>query len=135
MPWIWSWLMPQTENLMEYFGLVSASCPGSATSWTSWTPPTAASGSAANIPAELIVFRNERRLRPSFCIGATPIAGVSFRTVRSSWTVGACGRFHPTTVYFDVELYANFHHPQCSQCRRSLANPIPEDLFCDGIGL
>src|SRR5271163_2548416 len=65
---MWSWLMPQTENLMEYCGLASVSCSGSATSWMTGPPPKAASGNAANIPAELIVLRNERRSRPSFCI-------------------------------------------------------------------
>jgi hypothetical protein len=65
--------LKQPETMMEYFGLTSASCSGSTASWTTWPPPKAASGRAANIPAELIVLRNERRLRPSFCIGATPV--------------------------------------------------------------
>src|SRR5271170_7417087 len=83
---MWSWLMPQTENLMEYFGLASASCPGSAISWTTGPPPKAASGRAANTPAELIVLRNERRSRPSFCICLLP-------------------GFLLLAIYFDIELY------------------------------
>src|ERR1700733_9938135 len=34
--------------------------------------PKAASGSAANIPVELIDLRNKRRLRPSFCMAGAP---------------------------------------------------------------
>jgi hypothetical protein len=35
-------------------------------------------------------------------------------------------------IYFDTELYVDFHHPQCSQWRWSLANPMPEHLFLGG---
>jgi hypothetical protein len=35
-------------------------------------------------------------------------------------------------IYFDAELYADFHHPQCSQWRRSLANPKPEYSLLEG---
>src|SRR5260370_27269670 len=138
MPWIWSWLMPQTANLMEYFGLASASCPGSATSWTTWPPPKATSGRAANIPAELIVLRNERRLRPSFCICATPIyVDIVWGFLNGSLSFGrlncAAGSI-AEHIYSDAELYADFHHPQCSQWRRSLANPKPEYLLWEDSG-
>src|SRR5260370_2159346 len=138
MPWIWSWLMPQTANLMEYFGLASASCPGSATSWTTWPPPKATSGRAANIPAELIVLRNERRLRPSFCICATPIyVDIVWGFLNGSLSFGrlncAAGSI-AEHIYSDAELYADFHHPQCSQWRRSLANPKTAYLLLEDSG-
>src|SRR5882757_9461303 len=122
--------MPQTANLMEFFGLASASCAGSATSWTTWPPPKAASGRAASIPAELTVLRNERRLRPSCCICATPIyVDVVWGFLIGSLSFGRLkcpGSSIAEHIYSDAELYADFHHPQCSQWRRSLANRKPE---------
>src|SRR5271170_2858283 len=105
---MWSWLMPQTENLMEYFGLASASWPGSAISWTTGPPPgwspNAASGIAANIPAELIVLRNERRFRPSFCICLAPYS-CWYRVVRRSSYRLASGL---QRINCDTELYCYF---------------------------
>src|SRR5260370_9812656 len=97
--------MPETANLMEFFGWVSASCPSSATSWTKWPPAKATSGRAANIPAELIVLRNERRSRPSFCIGAPPIyvdIVWGFFGERSRYYLddSMCGKFHRGAYLF-----------------------------------
>src|SRR5260370_41059641 len=57
---MWSWLIPQTANLIEYFGFASASwpkySPGPAISWITRGPsgvnPNAPSVSPASIPAE-----------------------------------------------------------------------------------
>src|SRR6266851_1708565 len=104
MPWMWSWLMLQTENLMEYFGLVLVFCFGSAILWMTWFSSKVASGIAVNILAELIVLRNERRLRPSFCIGATPIYAdivcCLVEWLAILWTAQFCGRFHRGAYLF-----------------------------------
>src|ERR1700679_786372 len=61
---------------MECFGCAAASWLGAATSWRmgplAAAKPKAASGSAANMPVELMDLRKRRRFRPSFCIWSAP---------------------------------------------------------------
>jgi hypothetical protein len=48
------------------------------------------------------------------------------------WTTQCAASSIAEHIYSDAELYADFHHPQCSQWLRSLANPKPEYLLLGG---
>src|ERR1700677_3346323 len=76
---MWSWLIPQTENLIEYFGAATGSC--STISCTTPAPPGSAANAIPDNPAITptepsiplaALFRNARRPTSSALIPVTP---------------------------------------------------------------